>query len=139
MIDLDDDSSTTPSRDVQSTGVAAVRRTQPRFTGRVLLASARRTLVAWFQVALASAGLSLAVSPDGLHALLSAVRSPPELVILDDDLAGVDANRVEELLGRDARTATARVVRVRSLLDTPAVGDDDALDHTSHRLPAAHA
>jgi len=79
----------------------------------VLLATARKSLVAWFRVALATVGLTLVVSPDGLHALMTAVREPPELVILDDDLPGVDAERVEHLLARDARTAKARIVHVK--------------------------
>ena len=79
----------------------------------VLLASARRSLAAWFRVAVTAAGLSLAVSPDGLHALMTAVRNPPELIILDDDLEGVDADLVEEMLSRDARTATTPIMHVR--------------------------
>lgn len=109
----------------------------PRRGMTVLLASARRSLIAWFQVVLTAAGLGLIVSPDGLHALMSAVREPPDLIILDDDLPGVDADRVEELLGRDARTAAARVMRVKSFMNAPASACDDDQDRPPHRLPAA--
>jgi hypothetical protein len=94
-------------------------------------------LVAWFQVALATAGLAFSVSPDGLHAVMSAVRQSPELVILDDDLPGVDADCVEEMLGRDARTAAARIMRVKSLLDAPAHSHDHDQDRKTNRLPMA--
>jgi hypothetical protein len=86
----------------------------PRRTFTVLLASARRSLVAQFRVALLAAGLNLTVSPDGLHALMSAIRERPALVILDDELPGVCADYVEEWLAKDVRTAGARVVRIRS-------------------------
>lgn len=92
----------------------------------LLLATARRWLVAWFQLALATEGLSLAVSPDGLHALMSAVRQPPELVLLDDDLPGVDAERVEQMLARDARTARARVMHFTALPNIPERDSGDA-------------
>lgn len=91
--------------------------------GGVLLATARRSLANWFKVALATAGLSLTVSPDGLHALMSAVRESPDLVILDDDLPGVDAERVEEMLARDGRTAGARILHVKPPPDDTVVCD----------------
>lgn len=105
----------------------------------MLLASARRSLVARFQVVLSTVGLSLVVSPDGLHALMNAFHDPPELVILDDDLVGVDADRVEEMLGRDTRTAATRIVRLKSLLDAPATGYDDDQDRKKNRLPVARS
>jgi len=86
----------------------------PRARGTVLLATARRPLVAWLRAVLAAAGLSLSVSPDGLHALMSAVRNPPEIIIVDDDLPGVGADRLEQLLARDERTAGSRVVHINS-------------------------
>jgi hypothetical protein len=79
------------------------------------------------------------VSPDGLRALTSAVRNPPEFIILDDDLAGVDTDRIEAMRGRDTRTAAARIVRVKSLLDAPATGDDDDQDRKKYRLSMARS
>jgi hypothetical protein len=137
MIDIIDASTgmTWPDGGGASTPVAGMAAPPPN--GSVLLASARRSLVTWFQVALATIGLSLMVSPDGLHALMSAVRNPPELVILDDDLEGVDADWVEQMLGRDARTASARIMRVKSLIDAPADGHDHDQDRKANRIPMA--
>lgn len=85
----------------------------PRRALTILIASARQSLVACLRVAVATAGIGLMVSPDGLHAVMSAVRQPPQLVILDDDLPGVDAAHVEQLLAQDARTAHIRVVHIK--------------------------
>ena len=79
---------------------------------RILLATARGTIMQKLGLAALALGLTVSVSPDGLHALMSAVRDPPEVILLDDDLPGVDADWVERMLARDGRTAGARVVRV---------------------------
>jgi hypothetical protein len=107
-----------PSDGALPTPVPGTALPAPRQGATVLLATARRSLVTWFRVALATANLNLMVSPDGLHALMSAVHQPPELVILDDDLPGVRADRLEQLLARDARTASTHVMHVKSPPDT---------------------
>jgi len=78
----------------------------------VLVATARNSLVRAFQRAALVIGLTLAVSPDGLHTLMTAVREPPGLIILDSDVPGVDADTVERMLARDERTAGVPVVRL---------------------------
>jgi CheY-like chemotaxis protein len=78
----------------------------------VLLATNRPSLARAARVAALALGLALYVSPDGLHALMSAVRQEPDLILLDPALTGVDADTVERMLGRDGRTAGIPTVRV---------------------------
>ena len=107
---------------------------------RILLATARGTIMQKLGLAAVALGLTVSVSPDGLHALMSAVRDPPEFIILDDDLPGVDADWVERMLARDGRTAGARVVRVASLTHESLEGAaDDEQDPEEDRLPLARA
>lgn len=86
----------------------------PPMRATVLLATARRALIRALALAAIGAGLNVAVSLDGLHALMSAVREPPALIFLDNDLPGVAADLVERMLARDARTARVPVVRIAS-------------------------
>lgn len=81
---------------------------------RILAATTRQSLLRAMKMAVLAAGLSLSVSPDGLHALMSAVQQPPELIILDEDIGGVDSDSVERMLARDARTCNVPIVRVRA-------------------------
>lgn len=94
-----------PETDMQTPGV------------KVLVATARNSLVRAFQRAALVIGLTLAVSPDGLHTLMAAVREPPELIILDSEVPGVDADTVERMLARDQRTAGVPVVRLPNEAD----------------------
>jgi CheY-like chemotaxis protein len=80
----------------------------------VLVATARQSLVRAFQRAAVVVGLTLVVSPDGLHTLMSAVREPPALIILDPDVPGIEADTVQRRLARDARTAGIPVLRLPS-------------------------
>ena len=79
---------------------------------RVLLATARHSLVRAVRTAVLTVGFSLMVSPDGLHAVMSALRETPEIILLDSSLSGVDVDTVESILRRDARTATIPILRV---------------------------
>jgi DNA-binding response OmpR family regulator len=80
-------------------------------TVTVLLATASLCLVRAFRRVASNAGLMVVVSPDGLHALMSALRQPPGLIVLDSALPGVDANTVETMLARDVRTTAVPVLR----------------------------
>lgn len=78
----------------------------------VLVATARQSLVQAFQRAALVVGLTLVVSPDGLHTLMSAVREPPALIVLDPDVPGVEADAIQRKLARDARTARVPIWRL---------------------------
>jgi hypothetical protein len=78
----------------------------------VLVATARQSLVRAFQTAALVVGVTLAVSPDGLHTLMSAVREPPALIILDPDVPGVEADAIQRRLARDTRTARVPILRL---------------------------
>jgi hypothetical protein len=80
----------------------------------VLVATARQSLVRAFQRAAVVIGLTLVVSPDGLHTLMSAVREPPALIVLDSDVPGVEADAIQRRLARDTRTAGVPVLRLPS-------------------------
>jgi hypothetical protein len=100
-----------------------------RRAATVLVASARHSLVRACRKAALTAELTLIVSPDGLHALMSALRQPPALIVLDSALAGVDADTVETMLGRDVRTAGVPVLRCAGARTT----------EPSDRTPDGHA
>jgi CheY-like chemotaxis protein len=82
-----------------------------RRTVTVLVASARHSVVRACRKAALTAGLTLVVSPDGLHALMTALRQPPALIVLDSALPGVAPDAVEMMLARDVRTAEVPVLR----------------------------
>jgi CheY-like chemotaxis protein len=85
--------------------------TVERHTVTVLVASARHSLVRACRKAASTAGLTLIVSPDGLHALMTALRQRPALIVLDSALPGVDPDTVETMLARDVRTAEVPLLR----------------------------
>jgi hypothetical protein len=95
----------------------------------ILVATVRQSLVRAFQRAAVVMGLALVVSPDGLHTLMSAVREPPALIILDSDVPGVEADAIQRRLARDVRTARVPILRL------PGGSPDDRAD----RLPGGHA
>jgi DNA-binding response OmpR family regulator len=78
----------------------------------VLIATARQSLVRAFQRAALFVGLTLVVSPDGLHTLMTAVSKPPALIILDSDVPGIEADTIQRRLARDSRTAGVPVLRL---------------------------
>ena len=78
----------------------------------VLLATARDSLIRAVKAAILTVGFSLMISPDGLHAVMSAVRDQPEIILLDSSLSGVDVDTVEAMLRRDARTTGIPILRI---------------------------
>ena len=84
----------------------------------LLLATGRVAVLLAFEKAAWTAGLTLVASPDGLHAIMSALRRPPTVIVLDAVLPGVDADTVEAMLGRDPRTACIPLVRIAGPPDT---------------------
>ena len=77
---------------------------------RVLVVDDEQDLVELISMNLARAGFETAAAADGDAALAAAFRDPPDLVLLDLMLPGVDGVEVARRLRADARTARVPIV-----------------------------
>ncbi len=60
--------------------------------------------------ALANVGFKVCTSPDGLHAVICILHDPPDYLLVNDAIGGVDPVTMCEMLRKDRRTATCRIV-----------------------------
>lgn len=67
---------------------------------------ARQALAAAF----ANVGFKVSTSPDGLHAAICALHQPPDFLLVNEAIGGVDPVVLCEMLRKDRRTATCRIV-----------------------------
>ena len=86
------------------------------------------TIASMYRIRLHAAGYEVEIAPSGENGVESALEAPPDVVLLDIMLPGIDGIEVLRRLRADERTRAMRVIIVSNSAGLPSAADE------AHRL-----